>query len=447
MKRGLILGVFLVLILFSVSVVSAEELFVFMGLDDTNSPTSDCPAIEEIDGHKSISVQDYPGGPWSDQFGHINNPGIINHVEFTKDMDHVVSWISYDGLADDVLNIGASMRHSFDPNPHFHKILDTEWFGDVRRPFVLDILNELIQNFEYNLGDKQLFSLGIWSSHGGGCRTCSSGLGTCIYTSCDWDGDGHEYVRCGGDDPDDNDPNIVPDSENLGKMWIQVGPSHNSWSDCDTECGSRGWVCENQGCDERQNTWSGDIFSGGNYILSSTDRVTQPISGYSCNNFWGDLPSTSNNYCCCNMDNELNGDVICPENIGDANCDGVVDIYDLAIMGTNFGQTVDIWTEGDLNGDGSVDIGDLALVGANWGSIYGNLGLSPSEDLTFEDAVNEVGGPLADAYGSDLGEFGAPADEGNGNLVWWIIGIVIVVIIIVWALKSKGKSVKKGRKK
>ncbi len=56
---------------------------------------------------------------------------------------------------------------------------------------------------------------------------------------------------------------------------------------------------------------------------------------------------------------------------GDVNCDGVVDISDLALMGANWGHQVGSngygWQSGDLNGDGVVDISDLAILGADWG--------------------------------------------------------------------------------
>ncbi len=56
---------------------------------------------------------------------------------------------------------------------------------------------------------------------------------------------------------------------------------------------------------------------------------------------------------------------------GDVNCDGVVDISDLAVMGSHWGEQVGSngygWIYGDMNGDGIVDISDLAILGADWG--------------------------------------------------------------------------------
>lgn len=52
---------------------------------------------------------------------------------------------------------------------------------------------------------------------------------------------------------------------------------------------------------------------------------------------------------------------------GDVNFDGVVDIGDMGIVGSNWGKTNAEWHEGDFNRDGVVDIGDMAVIGANWG--------------------------------------------------------------------------------
>ena len=44
---------------------------------------------------------------------------------------------------------------------------------------------------------------------------------------------------------------------------------------------------------------------------------------------------------------------------GDANGDGRVDINDLTIVLSHFGQTGMTWTQGEFTGDGTVDINDL----------------------------------------------------------------------------------------
>jgi hypothetical protein len=55
--------------------------------------------------------------------------------------------------------------------------------------------------------------------------------------------------------------------------------------------------------------------------------------------------------------------------IEDINSDGIVDIFDLAIVAINYGKTTDIKPpEADVNGDGIVDIKDLAMVARKYGT-------------------------------------------------------------------------------
>ena len=58
---------------------------------------------------------------------------------------------------------------------------------------------------------------------------------------------------------------------------------------------------------------------------------------------------------------------------GDANGDGMVDVNDLTIVLTNFGQTGCAWSQGCMDGDGTgtVDLNDLTIVLANFGTTYG----------------------------------------------------------------------------
>jgi hypothetical protein len=58
--------------------------------------------------------------------------------------------------------------------------------------------------------------------------------------------------------------------------------------------------------------------------------------------------------------------------------DPVVDINDLTIVLTNFGQTGDGWSQGVMDGDprGVVDINDLSIVLSNFGTTYGASGIS-----------------------------------------------------------------------
>ena len=55
---------------------------------------------------------------------------------------------------------------------------------------------------------------------------------------------------------------------------------------------------------------------------------------------------------------------------GDANLDGTVDINDLTIVLTNYGQTLTQWSQGNLVGDATIDINDLTQVLTNYGTTY-----------------------------------------------------------------------------
>ncbi len=70
--------------------------------------------------------------------------------------------------------------------------------------------------------------------------------------------------------------------------------------------------------------------------------------------------------------------VLKPTIPGDANLDGKVDVNDLTIVLTNFGQTTSMnWSTGDMNGDGRVDVNDLTIVLAHFGQSVGSGGIAP----------------------------------------------------------------------
>jgi len=56
--------------------------------------------------------------------------------------------------------------------------------------------------------------------------------------------------------------------------------------------------------------------------------------------------------------------------IGDVNCDGIVDISDLVLTGLHLGEENPSLIRADVNGDGVVDISDLVLVGRHFGEKY-----------------------------------------------------------------------------
>ena len=61
-----------------------------------------------------------------------------------------------------------------------------------------------------------------------------------------------------------------------------------------------------------------------------------------------------------------------PQLVGDVNADGVVNIQDLVIVGSNFGKTGE--NQADVNGDGVVNIVDLVLVAG----AFGNTAAAPA---------------------------------------------------------------------
>ncbi len=53
---------------------------------------------------------------------------------------------------------------------------------------------------------------------------------------------------------------------------------------------------------------------------------------------------------------------------GDANKDGYVDVTDLGILATNYGESEKTWEEGDFTGDGLVNVSDLGELATNYGT-------------------------------------------------------------------------------
>jgi len=69
---------------------------------------------------------------------------------------------------------------------------------------------------------------------------------------------------------------------------------------------------------------------------------------------------------------------------GDFNCDGIVDVADLGIVGANFNTNDVTYIEGDANLDNVVDVADLGILGANWtaSQIIGNASALVPEPAT-----------------------------------------------------------------
>ncbi len=72
----------------------------------------------------------------------------------------------------------------------------------------------------------------------------------------------------------------------------------------------------------------------------------------------------------CGVDTSASATLLVCAFAGDVNCDGVVDLQDLATLLANFGTAGGAThAQGDLNGDETVDLSDLALLLAGFGSI------------------------------------------------------------------------------
>ena len=79
--------------------------------------------------------------------------------------------------------------------------------------------------------------------------------------------------------------------------------------------------------------------------------------------------------------------ILSPALPGDANLDGKVNVNDLTVVLTNFGQGGMTWSQGDFNGDGKVDVNDLTMLLTDFGK---SLGTPPAG----VQAVPEPGAPL-----------------------------------------------------
>ena len=70
--------------------------------------------------------------------------------------------------------------------------------------------------------------------------------------------------------------------------------------------------------------------------------------------------------------------LLTPALFGDANVDGRVDVNDLTIVLSHFGQTGMSWAQGEFTGDGTVDVNDLTIVLAHFGQTAGSSAAGPA---------------------------------------------------------------------
>jgi hypothetical protein len=84
---------------------------------------------------------------------------------------------------------------------------------------------------------------------------------------------------------------------------------------------------------------------------------------------------------------------------GDINLDGSVDLSDLVILASDFGQSGADWAEGDVNYDGKVDLSDLVILASNFGA---SLSSVPTSGFSSSFAA-EWQLALAEVHGADVG--------------------------------------------
>ena len=85
----------------------------------------------------------------------------------------------------------------------------------------------------------------------------------------------------------------------------------------------------------------------------------------------------------------------------DVNADGTVNILDLTLVASHFGETpaADQYPNPDVNGDGTVNILDLTLVASHFGK-YSGIPLKLT-DKTFDNVVHNAKLPILVEFKSD----------------------------------------------
>ena len=122
-----------------------------------------------------------------------------------------------------------------------------------------------------------------------------------------------------------------------------------------------------------------DTESSGAWTTTDLNTLISPTSGWTLQVAEG--ISNNGNYICGvgTIDGQTHGFLLETAIAGDANLDGKVDINDLTIVLSHYGQTGMAWSQGEFTGDGTVDINDLTIVLAHYNDSLGSsaAGIAP----------------------------------------------------------------------
>jgi probable HAF family extracellular repeat protein len=112
--------------------------------------------------------------------------------------------------------------------------------------------------------------------------------------------------------------------------------------------------------------------SGGVWTATNLNSLVNPNLGWNLQV----AEAISNNGNCIagygTIDGQTQGFLLQQAIPGDANLDGRVDVNDLTIVLSHFGQTGANWSTGDFIGDGRVDVNDLTIVLSHFGQSLGS---------------------------------------------------------------------------
>jgi probable HAF family extracellular repeat protein len=111
--------------------------------------------------------------------------------------------------------------------------------------------------------------------------------------------------------------------------------------------------------------------SGSTWTTTDLNSLVSPISGWTLQ--VAEAISNNGDFIAGNgtINGKTHGFLLQAATPGDANLDGKVDVNDLTIVLSHFGQNGANWSTGDFVGDGKVDVNDLTVVLSHFGQTLG----------------------------------------------------------------------------